>query len=335
MSVNRPNITNNPFQAAANSAMTNNSQIANKDKVKQISQEQKDKFDNLQNSLQEQGDMAKSTAKTAVIGILMSLITKFINTDKIIDAVINNLIKKTKKKLNNKGRVEVKNKSIVIFYPKFSGDFSPYKKEFEIKKVKLLKTIKILKTIISSISVVLKLIKTALAILQIQLQFKKKKLLATAASSAPDLASPSPSKPVAAQYPINKELNDQVFKQLEDKINNYILLITFIQPTIQTLQQILTRSKSKVERLSFNINVDPTTTPILNQEPSLINDEEPTSTLYNNGVKDYIIEVITTPSGALQAVAYDAFSKLKITQTAPSRTREADELIEELKQILG
>ena len=335
MSINRPNITNNPFQAAAGSAMTNNSQIANKDKVKQISQEQKDKFDNLQNSLQEQGDMAKSTAKTAVIGILMSLITKFINTDKIIDAVISNLIKKTKKKLNNKGRVEVKNKSIVIFYPKFSGDFSPYKKEFEIKKVKLLKTIKILKTIISSISVVLKLIKTALAILQIQLQFKKKKLLATAASSAPDLASPSPSKPVAAQYPINKELNDQVFKQLEDKINNYILLITFIQPTIQTLQQILTRSKSKVERLSFNINVDPTTTPILNQEPSLINDEEPTSTLYNNGVKDYIIEVITTPSGALQAVAYDAFSKLKITQTAPSRTREADELIEELKQILG
>ncbi len=303
MSINRPNITNNPFQAAANSAMTNNSQIANKDKVKQISQEQKDKFDNLQNSLQEQGDMAKSAAKTAVIGILMSLITKFINTDKIIDAVISNLIKKTKKKLNNKGRVEVKNKSIVIFYPKFSGDFSPYKKEFEIKKVKLLKTIKILKTIISSISVVLKLIKTALAILQIQLQFKKKKLLVTAAASSPDLASPSPSKPVAAQYPINKELNDQVFKQLEDKINNYILLITFIQPTIQTLQQMLTRSKSKVERLSFNINVDPTTTPTPNQEPSLISDEEPTSTLYNNGVKDYIIEVITTPSGALQAVA--------------------------------
>jgi hypothetical protein len=335
MSVNRPNITNNPFQSAAGSAMTNNSQIANKDKVKQISQEQKDKFDNLPNSLQEQGDMAKSAAKTAVIGILMSLITKFINTDKIIDAVISNLIKKTKKKLNNKGRVEVKNKSIVIFYPKFSGDFSPYKKEFEIKKVKLLKTIKILKTIIDSISVVLKLIKTALVILQIQLQIKKKKLLITAASSAPDLASPSPAKPVAAQYPINKELNDQVFKQLEDKINNYVLLITFIQPTIQTLQQILTRSKIKVDRLSFNINVDPTTTPILNQEPSLVSDEEPTSTLYNNGVKDYIIEVITTPSGALQAVAFDAFSKLKITQTAPSKTREADELIEELKQILG
>ena len=199
----------------------------------------------------------------------------------------------------------------------------------------MLKTIKILKTIIDSISVVLKLIKTALVILQIQLQIKKKKLLITAASSAPDLASPSPAKPVAAQYPINKELNDQVFKQLEDKINNYVLLITFIQPTIQTLQQILTRSKIKVDRLSFNINVDPTTTPILNQEPSLVSDEEPTSTLYNNGVKDYIIEVITTPSGALQAVAFDAFSKLKITQTAPSKTREADELIEELKQILG
>lgn len=341
MSINRPNITNNPFQAAAGSAMANNLQnnaqqkIDNaKNKVNQISQEQQDKFNNLQNSLEEQGDMAKTAAKTAVVGILMSLITKFINNDKVIDAAISSLIKKTKKKLNNKGRVEVKNKSIVIFYPKFSGDFSPYKREFEVKKLKLQKIIKILKTIIDSISIVLKLIKTALTVLQVQLQIKKKKLLVTAVASGPDLASPSPAKPIAAQYPANKELNDQVFKQLEDKINNYILLITFIQSTLQTLQQILTRVKIKVDRLSFNINVDPTITPILDEE-SLISDEESISTLYNNGTKNYIIEVVTTPSGDLQAVAYDAFSKLKITQTAPSKTRGADELINELKQILG
>lgn len=336
MSINRPNITNNPFQSAAGSAMVNNAQDKVKntqDKVNKISQEQKDKFNNLQNSLEEQGDMAKTAAKTAVIGILMSLITKFINVDKVIDATISNLIKKTKKKLNNKGRVEVKNKSIVIFYPKFSGDFSPYKREFENKKIKLQKTVKTLKVIIDSLSVVLKLIKTALAVLQIQLQIKKKKLLATAIASGPDLASPSPSKPIAAQYPANKELNDQVFKQLEDKINNYILLITFIQSIIQTLQQILTKAKVKVDRLSFNINVDPTITPI--DQKSLVVIEEPTTTLYNNGTKNYIIEVTTTPSGALQAVAYDSFSKLKITQTAPSKTREADELIDELKQILG
>ena len=36
-----------------------------------------------------------------------------------------------------------------------------------------------------------------------------------------------------------------------------------------------------------------------------------------------------------QAIAYDKFSMLKITQTAPSKTRKADELINELKQILG
>jgi hypothetical protein len=334
MSINRPNITNNPFQAAAGSAMNNiqDKFKSNQDKVKQISQEQQDKFDNLSNSLQDQNN--PTVAKTAVIGILTSLIIKFINNDKVINATISNLIKKTKKKLNNKGRTEVKNDSIVIFYPKFSGDFSPYKKDFERKKLKLQRTLKTLKVILNSISVTLKLVKTALTILQVQLQIKKKKLLVTAAASSPDLASPSPSKPIAAQYPINKELNDQLFKQQEDKINNYILLITFIQSTLQTLQQILNRAKIKVDRLSFNINVDPTITPTSPQE-IINNDEETESNLYNNGVRNYIIEVITTPSGDLQAVAYDAYSKMKITQTAPSKTRRADELIEELKLILG
>lgn len=335
MSINRPNITNNPFQAAAGASMNNNIQDRvknNQDKIKQLSQEQQDKFDNLPNSLQDQNNT--SVVKTAVTGILTSLINKFINSDKVINATINNLIKKTKRKLNNKGRTEVKNDSIVIFYPKFSGDFSPYSRDFERKKLKLQRTIKTLKTIINSISITLKLVKTALSILQIQLQIKKKKLLATAIASGPDLASPSPSKPIAAQYPTNKELNDQVFKQQEDKINNYILLITFIQSTLQTLQQILNRAKIKVDRLSFNINVDPTLSPILPQE--IINNEEETgSTLYNNGTRNYTIEVITTPSGDLQAIAYDAYSKLKITQTAPSKTRRADELIEELKLILG
>ena len=59
------------------------------------------------------------------------------------------------------------------------------------------------------------------------------------------------------------------------------------------------------------------------------------STEYSDGTRNYIIEVITTPTGDLQAVAYDAFSKLKITQTAPSKIRKAEELINELKQILG
>ena len=190
-----------------------------------------------------------------------------------------------------------------------------------------------MKTITDSLIIVLKLVKTALTILQLQLKVRKKKLLVTAAASAPDLSSPSPSKPVAAQYPINKEIDDQVTKDLEDKINNYILLITFVQTILKTLQQVLTRAKAKVEKLSFDTNIDIA----LNGGPSTTTPEQNNAdpTVYNNGDKNYIIEVITTPAGDLQAVAYDAFSKMKITQTAPSKIRRADELIEELKLILG
>ncbi len=360
MSINQPNITNNPLQnisgvssqaasraatagaSAINNAQNQANQLQNdaqnkiknaQDKVNKLSQEQQDKFNNLQNSLQDQADMAKSMAKSAVVGIITSLITKFINNDIIINATISNLIKKTKRKLKNKGRVEVKNKASIIFYPKFSGDYSPYKREFERKKANLLKVIKIMKTITDSLVIVLKLVKIALTILQLQLKTKKKKLLATAIASGPDLASPSPSKPIAAQYPANKEIDDQVTKDLEDKIENYILLITFVQTILRTLQQVLTRAKFKVERLSFDTNIDIA----LNGGPRAIIPEQNNadSTIYNNGVRNYIIEVVTTPAGDLQAVAYDAFSRMKITQTAPSKTRKANELIEELKLILG
>jgi hypothetical protein len=44
---------------------------------------------------------------------------------------------------------------------------------------------------------------------------------------------------------------------------------------------------------------------------------------------------VTTPSGFLQYQALDSFSKMKITQTAPSKSKTPDELFTEIKQILG
>jgi len=309
--------------------------LYNKDKnqVDNIAQEQQQKVDNLQQNIENQTS-DPIAAKGAIVGVIITLLNKFINIDKVANSIISRLIKRTKRSLNNKGRVDVRNGVVVIFYPKFSGDYSSYKKEFERKKKNLRTLVKTLKTIIDSLIVTLKVIRAALAVLQIQLKLKKKKLLVTAAASAPDLASPSPSKPVAAQYPIQKELDDQLFKNLEDKINNYILLITLVQSVLKIIQKTLTSLKIKVEQLSFNINVDPnyspTSIPTDGEEQNNSDDS-----IYSDGKRNYIIKVETTPSGALQAVAYDAFSKMKITQTAPSKTRRADELIEELKQILG
>ena len=305
----------------------------NKNQVDNAAQQQKQKVDDLQQNIENQTS-DPTAAKGAIVGAIVVLLNKFINVEKVANSIISRLIKRTKRSLNNKGRVDVKNGVVVIFYPKFTGDYSSYKREFERKKQNLRSLVKTLKTIIDSLLVTLKVIRAALAVLQIQLKLKKKKLLVTAAASGPDLASPSPSKPIAAQYPIQKELDDQLFKDLEDKINNYILLITLVQSVLKIIQKTLASLKIKVEQLSFNINVDP------NFSPTTIptDDEEQNnsdSTEYSDGKRKYLIKIETTPSGALQAIAYDAFSKLKITQTAPSKTHKADELIEELKQILG
>jgi len=340
MNVNQPNITNNAFTAASGSAGNVQQNLENnKSKVNQISQEQKEKFENAkkvlenkQQFIQDQANIDPSTAKTAIIGLVLPLLTKFINTEKIASSIINKLIRTTKKRLKDKGRVEVNGGSIV-FYPKNPGDYSRFKKDFDNKIANLKKTVKILKTIIDSLVTILKILKVALIALKLQLQIKKKKLLAIAASSGPDLNSPSPVKPIAAQYPLNKEINDQVTKELEDKINNYILMITVIQSILQIFQKMINSLKIKIELLSFTINQNPVTSNNTSLNPNEIDDAGPTE--YSDGIRNYIIEVITTPAGDLQAVAYDTFSKLKITQTAPSKIRKAEELINELKQILG
>jgi hypothetical protein len=125
-------------------------------------------------------------------------------------------------------------------------------------------------------------------------------------------------------------------KNLEKKIDDYILLIGIINSILKIFQKLINSVKIKLETLSLTIiSTNPTFT-----ELSQIIDENPiavssTEAEYSNGEKQYIIKVTTTPSGALQAVAYDKFSMMKITQTAPSKLRRADELIDELKQILG
>jgi len=344
---NIPNITNNAFTAASGSAsraVASGQQAASnarnnlenaKNKVDKIAQEQKDKINNYKKTLEDKKDALSidpGTVKSTIISIVLPLLTKFINAEKVANTIINKLIRTTKKRLKDKGRVEV-NGGSVVFYPKNPGDYLRFKRDFDNKVESLKRLIKTLKTIIDAIVVVLKTAKTILIALRLQLQLRKKKLLITAAASAPDLASPSPAKPIAAKYPIDKEINDQVTKELEDKINNYILMITVIQSILQIFQRMINSLKIKVEQLTFTINQNSVSQSNLSVGDIDSDISEPTE--YSDGTRNYIIEVITTSSGALQAVAYDAFSKLKITQTAPSKTRKADELINELKLILG
>lgn len=344
---NVPNITNNPFTAASGSASQavatgqqtasnarNNLENA-KNKVDQISQEQKEKLDGYKKALEDKKNTLNvdpGTVKSTIVSVVLPLLVKFINTEKVASAIINKLIRKTKNRLKDKGRVEVNGGSIV-FYPKNPGDYARFKKDFDTKVMSLKRLVKTLKAIVDAIVVVLKTAKILLAALKVQLQLKQKKLLVTSVAASADLAGPSPAKPAAAKYPVDKEINDQVTKELEDKINNYILMITVIQTILQIFQKMINSLKIKVEQLSFTINQNPISQS--NLSVGDIDSDTSIPTTYSDGLRNYRIEIITTPAGDLQAIAYDAFSGLKITQTAPTKTRKADELIEEIKQILG
>ena len=308
-------------------------------KIKELAEKQKAKAEALkksladkQNFLKDQAKINPADAKAAIIALVLPLLTKFINAEKIANTIIKKLIRTTKKKLKDKGRVEI-NGGAIVFYPKNNDDYSRYKRDFDRKVSNLKRTIKTLKDIVDSLVKILKILKIALAAFKIYLSLLKKKVTALAIASAAELTSPSQSKPITAKYNIEKLKYDEVIEPLKKKIDDYILMITVIQSILQIYQRMINSIKAKLDTLSFTIASAPFST---NAElQASINAEQETDAEYSNGTTSYTIKVITTPSGALQAIAYDSFSGFKITQTAPSKFRKADELIDELKQILG
>lgn len=307
--------------------------------AEKIAQDQKAKFDNLSqeaedkiNGLKDKANKIAIDPKAAIIAVVLPLLTKFIKAEKAGNAIINKLIRDTKRKLKNKGRVVVNNGAIV-FVPKDKADYTRYKQNFDNKVASLKKIVKTLKTIIDLLIKILKTLKMILIGLKVQLAIQKKKLQAQAAAASADLSGPQPNKPAATAYTTSDRLDEDVTKPLEKKIDEYLLYIAAIQTILQIFQKMINSLKIKLETLSFTISQNSTLTPLNQVITDTMDDLDETE--YSDGIKQYTIKVVTTPSGALQAVAYDKFSMMKITQTAPSKSRRADELINELKQILG
>lgn len=329
------NITNNIPGGALSGLKSTSSKlsISSIDKIKgKLNDENTLKNINDPNSfLSSQSDIDSTQAVSSLAGVILPLLTKFINAEKSANAVIDKLINDTKKKLKDKGRIEIVNGTIT-FVPKDNGNYQVFKNNFD-RKVKTLKTtVGVLKNTIDTLTTLLKTIRIALAAFKIQLALKKKKLQIEAVAANANLQIPQTSYPAAAQWVIDKQFSDDVLKKLEDKINQYILIINYITSILQIFKKLVDSIKVKIDTLSFTIGnlpiPDAGLLQTLNETPS---DESTMEESYNN----YIIRIVTLPNGAIQAVAYDKFSMMKITQTAPSKIKLPDQLLEEIKLILG
>jgi len=309
-----------------------------KKRAKEKADELKKSATDAKSFLKDQSNVSPSNLKTLLLSAILPIVTKFINNDKVVNTVLDTLFNQVTKNLQSQGRVDINNGRIV-FTPKNPGDYSKYKINFDNKVNSLKQTLTTLYNLLGVLSTLLKVAKAGVAALQIQLIIQEKKLQIQAIASAAELGSPSPTKPITAKYQVDFNTFVATKKEKEDKIILYTALISYLDAMIKICRGILNKIQVRLNRLSFTIVQQSTQSEtnnslantITNQTSQLDLSEE---FINNDGTKTYTIKTITTPSGALQAIAYDAFSMMKITQTAPSRTRKADELIDELKQIL-
>jgi hypothetical protein len=307
------------------------------DQLSKLKELNKKRLDDLRNAnnpeefLKSQSDIDFKAAANAVISIVLPLLIQFINSERSANLIVNKLINDSKKQLRNKGSFVVINGAIT-FTPLDNANYQRYKDNFD-RRVKTLKNIvKTLKNIVDNLLRILRLVRIALTAFQVLLSTIDKKQKAQAIAASAEQSSPSPTKPLTAKYLLDKEISQIKVEKLKQKIDKYTSTVDFILAIIPILQNLINNLKIKLDQLSFTItsNNQP-----LENISNLIDNESSTETEYDVDDKTYIIKVITTLSGALQAIAYDKFSNLKITQTAPSKIRKANELIDELKQILG
>jgi hypothetical protein len=296
-----------------------------------------EKIKNVSGFLKDQTKLSPADVKNILVAAALPLLTKFINTEKVANLLLDKLTNEAKKKLEKYGRVEISGGTI-IFTPKSKGDFEKFAKNFK-RKVDALKTaVAALKKIIDTLVTLLKVVRAGLVALKVYIALLKIKLKTMAAAAATEAALPTPSKPANAAYLAFKEATDPIINVLEKKVDDYILMTTVISSILSIFKKMIDKIKEKLDKINIIINDLPDPSKSLSTE---LNTTTPTTGQqtpedYEDAKGNhYTIRVITTPSGAIQVTAYDKNTNLKIAETAPSKTRGADKLLDEIKQILG
>ena len=308
-----------------------------KDKEKKKAEELKKSLDDKKGFLKDQAKQTAKDAKNQIAAIATPILLSFVRAENIADLLIKKLTKDTKKQLQNKGTLTIEN-GVFTFIPSNPGNYSVFKSNFDRRVSNLKKTISTLNNIITTLNNVVKILNIALSVIKIYIKVKQKIMLVRLARISAELAAPAPAKPTTGVALFNTIRSLQQLEKDNKKIDQYQAAIIALQLFLTIFKEMVTKIQIKVNQLQFNIINESTSTNNNNLVASLAeaNQSVPDTEEYTSGGgKSYILKLITLPNGLRQYQALDSFSKLKITQTAPSRVKTDAELLEEIKQILG
>ena len=331
------------------SKLPNSDEVKNKlDKtkkqIKDRKAQEKKKADELKKSLNDKKgflkDQATQTAKNAknqIAAIATPILMSFVRAENIADLLVKKLTKDTKKQLQNKGTLTIEN-GVFTFTPSNPGNYAIFKSNFDRRVSNLKKTISTLNNIITTLNNIVKILNISLSVIKIYIKIKQRLMLARFARIIAELSAPSPSKPTVGLSLFNTIRSLQQLEKDNKKVDQYQAAIIALQLFLTIFKEMIVKIQLKVNQLQFNIINEPTSTisndltsALAEANRSVPENEEYTS---DNG-RSYTLKLVTLSNGQRQYQALDSFSKLKITQTAPSRIKTDAELLDEIKQILG
>lgn len=305
-----------------------------KDEALKKAKDAKKAFDDKVAYLKDQKKSSTKDKKKKLLALITPLLAAFFASQVAIDALISAALKLVKNKLKGKGNVTITGYAIV-FVPTVSGDYMSLKTNFD-KRLNSIKTvIKTLKESITLLNNIIRVLLAIITVIRLYIFIKQKILIARLKAASVDLAKPTKSKPLtAAQLEKiltsiqNLEDTKKELDNAQDVLASATAFLTVITLTLNSLQ-------NKLNQISFTI-ITPTgnisSTPMM----GLVQNIAPGEEEYVNSLgKTYTLKLVTLPNKFKQYQALDSFSKLKITQTAPSKLKSDGDLLIEIKQILG
>jgi len=316
----------------------------NEEKLNQIKEENQAKIQKAQENFNTQKDLinkdiniSSTGVKKKIIALLLPVFLNFIRKESIINTIIESLKKSLKKRLKNNGTLTITG-STFIFTPKDYSKWTNFKDNFDKKVNNVKKLLETLNNIVDKLQTILTILNLSLTALQLVVTLYRAKILARRAKITAELASPSPSKPTVSIDLENIDATKNKLDKTLEKIKEYRLYISIVQPYIIIFKSLITKLTFKINQLQLiivnsNINSSINLNPILIQQPE--NNKPETEYISKSTNKSYILKLVVFPNGSAQYQALDSFSKLKITQTAVSKIKTTDQLLEEIKQILG